>query len=136
MGNDRWSTPAGIFKPLNDEFNFNFDVCAEQWNAKCPNYFNPTADGLSKKWAGTCWCNPPYGREIGKWIRKAYEESLTGTVVVCLVPARTETMWWHEYCLKGEIRFVRGRIHFTDANGNSGRPRFGNAIVIFRPGDP
>lgn len=77
--------------------------------------------------------NPPYGRDTGRWIRKAFEESRRGATVVCLVPARTETAWWHDYCLKGEIRFIRGRLWFTDHMGKTGRPRFGSAVVIFRP---
>jgi len=130
--NDKWSTPEKVFQPLDDEFSFNLDVCAEPWNAKCPRYLDPKVNGLTQSWSGICWMNPPYGREIEHWIRKAYEESQKGSTVVCLVPTRTETAWWHDYCLRGEIRFVRGRIHFTDVNGKSGRPRFGSAIVIFR----
>jgi phage N-6-adenine-methyltransferase len=130
--NCRWATPPDVFGPLNDEFGFTLDVCAEEWNAKCPEFIPPERDGLAQDWAGTAWMNPPYGREIEKWIRKAYLESQRGVTVVCLVPARTETAWWHDYCLKGEIRFIRGRIHFTDPHGRSGRPRFGSAVVIFR----
>jgi phage N-6-adenine-methyltransferase len=131
--NNRWSTPDDVFRPLQKEFGFDMDVCAEKWNAKCTKYFDPVTDGLSQKWTGVCWMNPPFGKEIEKWIKKAFLESKKGCTVVCLVPARTETGWWHDYCLKGEIRFIRGRIHFTDCNGKTGRPRFGNAIVIFRP---
>ncbi len=133
---DQWSTPKEIFDPLNEEFGFTLDVCALPWNTKCSQYLSPEGNSLSCTWDGVCWMNPPYGREIGAWIRKAYESSLKGATVVCLVPARTETAWWHDYCLRGEVRFVRGRIHFSDPNGKSGRPRFGSAIVIFkhRPG--
>ncbi|MGR5961327.1 DNA N-6-adenine-methyltransferase [Bacillus paranthracis] len=67
-------------------------------------------DGLKQEWNGTCWMNPPYGRGIGKWVKKAYESSLTGSTVVCLLPARTDTRWWHDYCMKGEIRLVKGRL--------------------------
>ena len=131
VSNDNWSTPAHIFKPLDEEFRFTLDVCAESWNAKCSRYLTPDIDALKQPWVGVCWMNPPYGRKIGHWIRKAYEESRRGTTVVCLVPSRTETDWWHDYCLKGEVRFVRGRIHFTHKDGKTGRPRFGSAIVIF-----
>lgn len=131
--NDRWSTPESVFGPLNDEFDFDMDACAEDWNRKCYRYLSPDDDALSHRWFGTVWMNPPYGREIELWIRKAFEESRRGATVVCLVPARTDTSWWHDYCVKGEIRFVRGRIHFTDHSGKSGRPRFGSAVVIFRP---
>lgn len=130
--NNRWSTPQTLFDELNREFSFDLDVCAEAWNHKCDRYFTPDVDGLSQDWTGTAWMNPPYGHEIRHWIRKAYEESRKGSTVVCLIPARTETSWFQDYCLKGEVRFVRGRIHFTDAKGRSGRPRFGSAIVIFR----
>ncbi len=77
-------------------------------NAK--KYFTPEMDGLKQEWNGTCWMNPPYGRGIGKWVKKAYESSLTGSTVVCLLPARTDTRWWHDYCMKGEIRLVKGRL--------------------------
>jgi phage N-6-adenine-methyltransferase len=133
VGNCRWSTPRDLFGVLDVEFGFTLDACAEEWNAKCENYFSPDDDGLSKPWSGVVWMNPPYGLEIEKWIRKAYEESKRGCIVVCLVPARTETDWFHDYCLKGEVRFLRGRLHFTDHLGRSGRPRFGSAIVIFWP---
>ena len=129
---DRWSTPENIFNPLNDEFNFDLDACAEEWNKKCCRYLSPEDDALQLPWTGTVWMNPPYGHDIEKWILKAFEESQKGATVVCLVPARTETSWWHDYCLKGEIRFIRGRINFTDHRGKTGRPRFGNAIVVFR----
>ena len=132
--NENWSTPRHIFDPLNDEFKFTLDVCAEPWNTKCFEYFDPAiTDGLSQPWTGVCWMNPPFGLEIVKWVRKAYEESRKGATVVCLVPARTETAWCHDYCLKGEIRFIRGRVNFEDKNGKTGRPRFGSAIVIFKP---
>lgn len=129
---NRWSTPQYLFDELNQEFGFTVDVCAEEWNHKCPVYFSPDQDGLQQLWTGTCWMNPPYGKEISKWVEKAYLAACQGTTVVCLVPARTETAWFQDYCLKGEVRFVRGRIHYTDPKGKSGRPRFGNAVVIFR----
>jgi phage N-6-adenine-methyltransferase len=128
-----WATPDEVFKPLNDEFNFETDLCALPWNAKCKKFFTPEMDGLKQRWRGVCWLNPPFGNQIGKWIQKAYEASLRGAIVVCLVPTRTETIWWHNYCLKGEIRFLRGRINFIDKQGRTGRPRFGSALVIFRP---
>ena len=134
---ERWSTPDNFFDEINREFDFDVDVCAEEWNAKCPNYYSPDDDGLSKQWTGTCWMNPPYGRGIERWIRQAYTAAhLNGATVVCLVPARTDAAWWHDYAIKGEIRFVRGRIHFTDPNGKTGRPKFGCAVVIFRPPVP
>lgn len=131
--NDRWSTPRSIFDPLNEEFGFDLDVCAEAWNAKCPEYFSPEDDGLQMRWRGKAWMNPPFGREIETWIRKAWEESRKGATVVCLVPARTDTGWWHDFCLRGEVRFIRGRIWFKGPDGKTGRPRFGSAIIVFRP---
>ena len=130
---ERWSTPQDFFDKLDREFGFELEVCAEDWNHKCERFFTPEQNGLFQDWTGTAWMNPPYGREIKHWIRKAYTSSLAGATVVCLIPARTETEWFQDYCLKGEIRFVRGRLHFTNPEGKTGRPRFGSAVVIFRP---
>ena len=125
-----WETPKVVFDPLNKEFRFDLDVCANYNNRKCLRFFNPHNNGLSQKWEGTCWMNPPYGRYItGKWVKKAYESSLEGTTVVCLLPARTSNGWWHDYCMKGEIRFIRGRIKFVGAANSAPFP---SAIVIFR----
>ena len=126
---DLWETPQHLFNELNTEFNFEIDVCALPENAKCKKYFTPEEDGLQQEWKGTCWMNPPYGRQISKWVKKAYESSLKGATVVCLLPARTDTKWWHEYCMKGEIRFIRGRLKFGDAKNSAPFP---SAIVIFR----
>jgi phage N-6-adenine-methyltransferase len=125
-----WETPLELFEALDREFGFDLDVCATADNAKCARYYTPEQDGLKQRWEGVCWMNPPYGRDIGKWIRKAYEESLRGATVVCLVPSRTDTSWWHDYCLKGEIRYIRGRLRFSGARVNAPFP---SAIVIFRP---
>jgi phage N-6-adenine-methyltransferase len=124
---DLWSTPQSFFDALNTEFNFTTDVCATEQNAKCCDYFSPQIDGLTQTWSGTCWMNPPYGRTIGKWMKKAYESAQAGATVVCLVPARTDTAWWHNYAAKGEIRSVRGRLKFGDAC--SAAP-FPSAVVI------
>ena len=127
---DLWGTPLETFKALNDEFKFKTDVCALPENAKCKKYFTPEQDGLRQKWRGKCWMNPPYGREIGHWMKKAYESSLEGALVVCLVPSRTDTKWWHEYAMKGEIRFIKGRLKFGDAKNSAPFP---SAVVVFRP---
>lgn len=127
---DLWSTPQSTFDALNEEFKLATDVCATPQNAKCLFFFTQAEDGLSKRWSGNCWMNPPYGREIGKWIKKAYESSLAGATVVCLLPVRTDTAWWHDYCVKGEIRFIRGRLKF---GGQKNSAPFPSAIVIFRP---
>ena len=102
-----WETPKALFDKLDTEFHFDIDVCALPSNAKCTPFFTPEQDGLKQKWEGVCWMNPPYGRKIGAWMRKALESN---TTVVCLVPARTDTKWWHDYAMKAsEIRFVKGR---------------------------
>ncbi|WP_156276197.1 phage N-6-adenine-methyltransferase [Neomoorella glycerini] len=129
---DEWETPQWLFDQLNKEFRFVLDVCATPENAKCPYYYTKEQDALncSWVWAKNCWMNPPYGRQIGQWVRKAYEEAKAGATVVCLLPARTDTAWWHDYCMKGEIRFIRGRLKFGRSKNSAPFP---SAIVIFRP---
>ncbi len=122
-----WETPDTIFVPLRDEFDITFDTCATSTNTKCKEYFTPGDDALSKTWFGTCWMNPPFS-EVGKWVRKAFLESQNGAKVVCLLPARTNTNWWHDFCMKGEIRFIRGRPKFKGAEMGLPQPL---AIVIF-----
>ena len=123
---DLHATPQDFFDNLNSEFGFDTDVCAIESNAKCARYYTPEMDGLKQKWTGVCWMNPPYGRTIGAWMRKAYTSAAT---VVCLVPARTDTRWWHDYAIKGEIRFIKGRLKF---GGSKNSAPFPSAIVIFR----
>jgi len=124
-----WSTPQDFFDSLNEEFGpFDVDVCASEWNAKCPRYFTQETNGLSQDWTGKVWMNPPYGRTIGQWMKKAYESSLSGARVVCLVPARTDTAWWHDFATKGTIRFIRGRLKF---GGHENSAPFPSAVVIF-----
>ena len=127
-----WATPQKLFDKLNAEFGpFSLDPCATPDNAKCANYYTKDDDGLSRIWVGTVFMNPPYGRGIGAWMKKAKETSETqGTTVVCLVPARTCSAWWHDYAMKGEIRFIRGRVKF---GGHKWNAPFPSAIVIFRP---
>lgn len=127
---DLWATPQDFFDKLNAEFGFTLDVCASPENAKCERYFTKADDGLAQEWTGVCWMNPPYGREIGHWMRKALESSATGATVVCLVPARTDTAWWHDCAMHGEIRFIRGRLKF---GGHKNSAPFPCAVVIFRP---
>ena len=127
---DLWSTPQDFFDKLDAEFHFDMDVCATADNAKVKNFISPEEDGLKVTWVGTCWMNPPYGQAIGKWMRKAYQECQDwGCTVVCLVPARTDTAWWHDYAMKGEIRFIRGRLKF---GGSKNSAPFPSAVVIFR----
>jgi phage N-6-adenine-methyltransferase len=125
---DMWETPQWLYDELNMEFWFGLDVCATPENAKCEEYFTPEADGLSMEWRGMCWMNPPYGREIGKWVKKAYESSLEGATVVCLLPARTDTKWFHDYCSKGEVHFIEGRLKFGDSENSAPFP---SMIVVF-----
>ena len=126
---DVWATPPETFAALDREFGFTLDVCALPENAKCERYFTPADDGLSRPWEGVCWMNPPYGRTIARWMAKAVESAAAGATVVCLVPARTDTAWWHDYAVKGEIRFLRGRLKF----GGAQQPApFPSAVVIFR----
>ena len=129
-----WSTPAALFAALDAEHHFTLDVCATAENAKCARYFDRHADGLRRPWTGRVWCNPPYGRAIGLWLRKAWESVQSGEAerVVCLVPVRTCTAWWHEYAARGEVRFLRGRVRFGGAE--SGAP-FPSAVIVFRNGN-
>lgn len=125
-----WETPHALFATLHAEFCFTLDVCATAKNTKCPRFFSQEDDGLSQDWEGVCWMNPPYGPTIGSWMRKAHESAQYGAVVVCLVPSRTDTKWWHRYAQHGDVRFLSGRLTF----GNAANPApFPNAIVIFRP---
>ncbi|MCC6678637.1 MAG: adenine methyltransferase [Phycisphaerales bacterium] len=133
-GSDDWSTPRDLFNLLDAEFKFDLDVAASKKNAKCPRFFTQKQDGLVQEWAGVCWMNPPYGRAIGEWVRKASESARAGATVVCLLPARTDTRWWHMYVTRAsDVRFVRGRLKFGAST--AGAP-FPSAIVIFRPGSP
>ena len=125
---DLWATPQSFFNKMNDVHNFTLDACATEENAKCEKFFTVEDDGLSKDWSGVVWMNPPYGRTIGKWVRKAYEASLTGATVVCLLPARTDTAWWHDFATKGKIEFLRGRLKFGDAKNSAPFP---SAVVVF-----
>ena len=125
-----WETPDDLFNLLNNEFNFTLDVCATPANAKCARYFTPEQNGLAQSWAGeTCWCNPPYGRQIGLWVAKAHSESKRGATIVMLLPARTDTAWWHDHVMRSsEIRFIRGRLRFGGAK--HGAP-FPSCVVVF-----
>ena len=141
---DMWETPQGFFDRYNAIYNFTLDVCALPENAKCKQFFTPEQDGLKQLWRGMCWMNPPYGRTIGAWVRKAYESSLIGATIVCLIPSRTDTKWWHEYCVKGEIEFIKGRLKFVNRTLPSYREDgkfklspapFPSAVVTFKAKD-
>lgn len=126
---DDWATPQGLFDQLDEEFNFTLDVCASAENAKCEDYFDRETDGLSQEWTGVCWMNPPYGDVIGAWVAKAHKSTEeNGAMVVCLVPARTDTAWWWDHARYGEVRFLRGRLKFGDSENSAPFP---SAVVIF-----
>lgn len=132
---NEWATPQCFYDRLEREFNFTLDPCSDGENAKCERFFTIEDDGLSQSWEGeTVFMNPPYSREIPKWIEKAYLSSLLeGATVVCLIPSRTDTRYWHDFIFPGadEIRFIKGRLKFGD--GSNSAP-FPSALVIFRPG--
>ncbi|CAI6292677.1 phage N-6-adenine-methyltransferase [Bacillus subtilis] len=153
---DLWGTPQDFFDKLNEEFGFELDVCAIPENAKCKNFFTPELDGLKQDWnESSVFMNPPYGNPehpckknckkkkciergyhidhyipgIVDWMQKAYEESQKwGNTIVCLVPARTDSGWWHKYAMKGEIRLVEGRLKFNDGKRTAPFP---SAVIIF-----
>jgi site-specific DNA-methyltransferase (adenine-specific) len=127
---EEWETPQEMFDKLNKEYNFTLDPCATNANAKCECYFDKYTNGLLHSWKNqTVFMNPPYGRSIVKWMAKAYEESLQkGTVVVCLVPSRTDTIWWHQYAMRGKITFIKGRLKF---GGHANNAPFPSVIVVF-----
>lgn len=126
---DLHATPQDFFDKLNAEFSFTLDVCATAENAKCATYYTKNEDGLAQLWAGVVWMNPPYGREIIKWMRKANDAAKNGATVVCLVPARTDTNWWHEYVIQHEVRFIRGRLKFGNATNSAPFP---SAVCVMR----
>lgn len=127
-----WATPRDFFRKLDKQFGFTLDPCARSHNAVCPKYFTPDDDGLEQDWSGnTVFVNPPYGRGIGRWVQKAYEEGCKdGTTVVMLIPARTDTRYWHDYAMKAdEVRLIKGRLKF---GGGSNSAPFPSAVVVFR----
>lgn len=130
---DDWETPKWLFDQLDAQYHFELDVCAQSHDTKCKRFFSPEQDGLSHPWYGACWMNPPYGREIVKWVQKAYyAATYGGATVVCLLPARTDTNWWHEYVLGGasQITYLRGRLRFVGAKNSAPFP---SAVVVFAP---
>ena len=123
---DLWSTPKDLFDKYNAIYQFETDVCALPENAKCNRFFTPEMDGLKQEWTGVCWCNPPYGRQIGKWVEKAAKSFAT---VVMLLPARTDTKWFHDWCLPyGKVEFLRGRLKFGGCDNSAPFP---SMIVVF-----
>lgn len=144
-GKDDWGTPQDLFDALNEEFGFTLDPCADDSNHKCDKYYTVEQDGLAQDWSGeTVFCNPPYSRKTKTnagqvaWVKKCYEESKKGGVVVMLIPARTDTILFHDYILgKAEIRFIKGRVNFETAGEKSKDPApFPSMIVVYRGGKP
>jgi len=135
---NEWETPQKLYDELNKEFNFNLDVCATDENTKCDTWFTKKDDGLSKKWIGNVWCNPPYSKdEMKYWVKRAHEEVRNGNanVVVMLIPSRTDTRYFHNYIYnKYEIRFIKGRIKFLlDGEVKQAAP-FPSMIVVMKLG--
>lgn len=129
---DEWATPCETFNDLNKEFGFTLDPCATDENRKCSKYYTKEIDGLKQNWGGEIvFCNPPYGREISKWVEKCSNESnKPNTICVMLIPARTDTKWFHQYIYhKAEIRFIKGRLKFGSSSNSAPFP---SMIVIFR----
>ena len=128
-----WATPWPLFRELDARFGpFELDVCATAHNAKCKKFFSPEDDGLNQVWYGVCWMNPPYGRALPYWMAKAVNEIEMERAerVICLLPARTDTAWWHRYVLPfaAEIHYLRGRIRFEGAESSAPFP---SAVVLF-----
>ncbi len=128
---NEWSTPQDFFDKLNREFNFTLDPCATKENAKCERFFTVEDNGLSKQWGGSVFCNPPYGRELKKWVKKSSEEVSNCKVIVMLIPARTDTSYFHDFIYKKpnvQIRFLRGRLKFGESKNSAPFP---SMLVIF-----
>ncbi|MCX6022159.1 MAG: DNA N-6-adenine-methyltransferase [Chloroflexi bacterium] len=126
-----WATPQPLFEQLHAQYHFTLDPCATPENAKCNKFYTEEDNGLLQDWGvHVVFMNPPYGRGIGKWVEKAWLSSLAGALVVCLLPARTDTAWWHNYCVKGTVTFIRGRLKF---GGSKNSAPFPSALVVFSP---
>lgn len=133
---DDWETPDDLFFRVNSAMNFTLDAASSDKNAKCENHFTIEDDALTQEWRGVVWLNPPYGRGIGDWVRKAYEESQKGAIVVMLIPARTDTSWCHDYVSKAqEVVFLRGRVKFCVDREPQGSAPFPSMLVRFGGGD-
>lgn len=127
-----WETPAHIFTALDREFDFTLDAAASQENAKCARYFSKIENGLAQDWGEhRVWLNPPYGdKNLRQWVKKAYEASLAGALVVCFLPVNASSVWWNEYAPLAEIRWMRGRVKFVGAKSTA---PFASCFMIFRP---
>lgn len=129
---DEWATPQWLFDALHKEFGFTLDPCSDGRNAKCDRFHTMFDSGLLKDWGReVVFMNPPYST-VADWMGKAYGAALAGATVVCLIPSRTDTAWWHKYAMKCEIRFLRGRLKFGDAENSAPFP---SALVVMRPSE-
>lgn len=128
-----WATPQDLFDKLNEEFRFTLDPCADEFNHKCDRYYTEEQDGLKQDWSGeSVFCNPPYGRDLTKWVQKCFDEVYSGKCrcAVMFIPARTDVRWFHDYIYnRAEIRFIKGRIKF---GGHTQPAPFPSMVVIFR----
>jgi phage N-6-adenine-methyltransferase len=134
---DEWPTPPKLYRELDARWHFTLDACAQPHNAKCRRFFTPEQDGLKQRWKGVVWLNPPYSK-VGLWMSKARVEAAKGATVVCLVPARTDTKWWHadvepirQGKVAGGVTFLKGRVKFAGAK--HGAP-FPSAVIVYEPG--
>lgn len=129
-----WETPQQLFNELHNKYHFDLDAAASHDNAKLPNYYTADDDALSQEWQGNVFCNPPYGRQLGKWLAKAWSEYQRDPerVIVFLIPARTDTSYWHDYIFgRAQVEFLRGRLHFEVDGQKVGRAPFPSAIVVY-----
>ena len=129
---NEWSTPIDLYNSLDEIYNFTLDPCSTKENAKCDKFFTIEDNGLIQDWSNEIvFMNPPYGREIKDWVKKAYEESLKGATVVCLIPSRTDTKYWHDYIFpySREITFLKGRLKFGNSKNSAPFP---SAIIVFK----
>ena len=133
-GKTDWATPKKLFEYFDDTYHFDLDPCSTHENALCKKHFTIEEDGLKQDWGGSkVFMNPPYSRETSKWIEKAYQESLKGAVVVCLIPCRPDASYWHKWIFPyaSQIYFIQGRLHYSDSKETAPFP---SAIVIFDKG--
>lgn len=126
---DNWETPQDLFDKLDSLYHFETDLAATPDNAKCKKFFTPEQDSLKQTWEGCCWCNPPYGRNIGEWVKKA---ALSDGEIVMLLPARTDTAWFHDWLLPyARIEFIRGRLKFSYKGEKAQSAPFPSMLVFF-----
>ena len=151
-----WATPEDLFYELNEEFGFDLDAAASPCNAKCAMFLDEELDALTVDWNDpvvvkecddervwtslptqkmrSIFLNPPWGRGIGEWIKKAYDESRSGVTVCCVLPSCTDTKWWKDYVWKAaQVRFITGRLKFVRDDGPTGPATKGACVVVFAP---